>query len=531
MKAKLILSVVFILILQIQLYAQNVGINDDGSTPDNSAMLHVKSANKGLLIPQIALTGVNDAASIPSPATSLLVYNTTDGSGLTPGYYYNSGTPASPVWKALTTAGGLTNFTESNYLYNTKYGVKLLSNNAATDVDFVLSPKGNGSILAQQPDGTTAGGNIRGLKAVDLQMLRNSVSMVASGNYSVTIGSYNTASAANSTAIGYANTASSASSVAIGNINTASGQYSAAIGYANAASGDKSVASGISNTAQSFGETVLGIKATTGAGDPNSFVSTDRLFVIGNGTVSKSDALYILKNGNTTIGGSLTLNGNGSGTSYNFPINRGTNGQVLQTDGAGTTSWISPAGGTVTGVTGTAPIVSSGGNTPAISISAATTSTAGSMSATDKTKLNAQTTGTAIGQMQYWNGTAWVTVATGLAGQLLTVNPSGIPEWQNPSSIKTAYTINPTMTSEGVIFHGVINPNGLFSFEAFEYGTTTSYGNTASTTVYGPGTENHTVESDIISGLTVGSTYHVRLIAQNIFGTFYCNDIAFTYAY
>jgi len=45
-------------------------------------------------------------------------------------------------------------------------------------------------------------------------------------------------------------------------------------------------------------------------------------------------------------------------------------------------------GGSVTGVSGTAPIVSSGGNTPAISISAATTSAAGSMSSADKTKLD-----------------------------------------------------------------------------------------------------------------------------------------------
>jgi len=42
----------------------------------------------------------------------------------------------------------------------------------------------------------------------------------------------------------------------------------------------------------------------------------------------------------------------------------------------------------LTSVTGTAPIVSSGGATPAISISAATTSAAGSMSASDKTKLD-----------------------------------------------------------------------------------------------------------------------------------------------
>jgi hypothetical protein len=45
----------------------------------------------------------------------------------------------------------------------------------------------------------------------------------------------------------------------------------------------------------------------------------------------------------------------------------------------------------VTAVSGTAPIVSSGGTTPAISISAATTSAAGSMSSADKTKLDAIT--------------------------------------------------------------------------------------------------------------------------------------------
>ena len=44
--------------------------------------------------------------------------------------------------------------------------------------------------------------------------------------------------------------------------------------------------------------------------------------------------------------------------------------------------------GTVTSVTGTSPIASSGGTTPAISISAATTSAAGSMSSADKTKLD-----------------------------------------------------------------------------------------------------------------------------------------------
>jgi len=44
--------------------------------------------------------------------------------------------------------------------------------------------------------------------------------------------------------------------------------------------------------------------------------------------------------------------------------------------------------GTVTAVTGTAPIVSSGGTAPAVSITAATTGASGSMSSADKTKLD-----------------------------------------------------------------------------------------------------------------------------------------------
>ena len=52
------------------------------------------------------------------------------------------------------------------------------------------------------------------------------------------------------------------------------------------------------------------------------------------------------------------------------------------------TSAASGSAGGVTSVTGTTPIVSSGGSTPAISISAATTSAAGSMSSADKTKLD-----------------------------------------------------------------------------------------------------------------------------------------------
>lgn len=89
-------------------YAQNVGINATGTAPDASAMLDVSATNKGLLIPRIALTGTTDATTIASPATSLLVYNTATAGSVTPGYYYNSGTPVSPVWTSFSTPSKFT---------------------------------------------------------------------------------------------------------------------------------------------------------------------------------------------------------------------------------------------------------------------------------------------------------------------------------------------------------------------------------------------------------------------------------------
>jgi hypothetical protein len=140
--------------------------------------------------------------------------------------------------------------------------------------------------------------------------------------------------------------------------------------------------------------------------------------------------------------------------------------------------------------------------------------------------------GTTSGDMQYWNGTTWLMLPIGTTGQLLAVNTTGLPEWQNPSSLKSASTNAPTMNAIGVSFNGVVNANGLQTTVAFEYGTSTSYGTIANATP-SPinGATNTSVVSAVITNLTVGTTYHERIITQNIFGTFYGNDITFTYLY
>jgi len=100
MKTKILTSL--LVLLSLGLIAQ-VSINTDGADPDSSAMLDLKSTTKGMLIPRITLTGVNDATTIATPATSLLIYNTATVTGLTPGYYHNSGTTGTPVWTRLAT--------------------------------------------------------------------------------------------------------------------------------------------------------------------------------------------------------------------------------------------------------------------------------------------------------------------------------------------------------------------------------------------------------------------------------------------
>lgn len=73
-----------------------VGINSDGTPPDGSAMLDVKSLVKGFLPPRVALTALNIAGPLVSPASGLFVYNTatagTAPNNVVPGYYCWSGT-------------------------------------------------------------------------------------------------------------------------------------------------------------------------------------------------------------------------------------------------------------------------------------------------------------------------------------------------------------------------------------------------------------------------------------------------------
>jgi predicted metal-dependent hydrolase len=100
MKKKGLIALFAVIAISSLTYGQNVGIGT--ATPDASAKLHVVDANRGLLIPNVAIGNVGVAAPVTAPAVGLLVYNTNAGviGGDGTGFYYWSGTQ----WLKLITA-------------------------------------------------------------------------------------------------------------------------------------------------------------------------------------------------------------------------------------------------------------------------------------------------------------------------------------------------------------------------------------------------------------------------------------------
>ena len=154
-----------------------------------------------------------------------------------------------------------------------------------------------------------------------------------------------------------------------------------------------------------------------------------------------------------------------------LPDTDGNSNQVLTTDGNGVLSWTSPASGGVTSVSGTAPVVSSGGATPAISMAAAASGVPGYLTAADWATFNgkesaltfsaplSRTTNTiSLGTVGVGNGgtgtatapsaaggviyaastSAYGATGAGTSGQSLLSGGAGAPTWGTPATATTA---------------------------------------------------------------------------------------------
>jgi len=211
----------------------------------------------------------------------------------------------------------------------------------------------------------------------------------------------------------------------------------------------------------------------------------------------------------------------GLNTSITGSTNFGTAGQVLTSGGSGATpTWTTPTTGTVTSVTGTSPIVSSGGNTPAISIPAATTSVNGYLTSTDWTTFNgkqaALVSGTNIktvngttllgsgdlGTITYaYGGTGQTTVTTGdllygsatnvwsklgigSTGQILRV-VSGAPAWGTDYT-GTVTSVSGTGTVSGISLSGTVTSSGSLTLGGtLDLSSPPAIGGTAANTITG----------------------------------------------
>jgi len=83
------------------------------------------------------------------------------------------------------------------------------------------------------------------------------------------------------------------------------------------------------------------------------------------------------------------------------------------------------------------------------------------------------------------------------------------------------------VTSSGATLNGSVNPRGAATTYKFDYGTSTSYGNSTTAASAGSGT-SAVNKSANLSGLAASTTYHYRIKATNSTGTSFGADKTFT---
>jgi hypothetical protein len=307
--------IIFISFSSSSAYSQNIGINADGSTPDANAMLDIKAANKGLLIPR---TSTTSRIAIPN-TKGLLVYDTTLNS-----FWYNDGAN----WQQISNGAALNGTT--NYLPKFT-GANTVGNSQIVD---------NGQYIGIGTTNPTAGLNIihdGGIIAKGDTLSANSYSLTETGsgakfiwhpkrgalragfldatygfewddqyigNWSVGLGYDVFAQGISSFAEGFETSAQGSYSFSEGNNCQATRVASIAIGSNAKAEGDYSFAQGNGTTAVGVSSVAMGAgNATQGdysfALGYNSYSGGNYSFAEGNNT--QATGITAVAFGNTTI--------------------------------------------------------------------------------------------------------------------------------------------------------------------------------------------------------------------------------------
>ena len=141
--------------------------------------------------------------------------------------------------------------------------------------------------------------------------------------------------------------------------------------------------------------------------------------------------------------------------------------------------------------------------------------------------------GTVAGEMNYWNGTAWVTVAPGISlpgNQVQTLGfCNGVPTWGPcpavlPTVTTTAvFNITNISGSSG----GAVTSDGGAALSAWGVCWSTSANPTLANSFSQNMVSSYSFSS-ILNGLTANTIYYVRAYATNSVGTAYGNEVSFT---
>lgn len=355
-----------------------------------AALLHAHSASditSGTLDVARGGTGISTAATngqiLIGNGSGFALSSITAGSGI-------SVTPGVGTITIAATGTGITGFTASENTSSpndTVNASRLLVSAASVNADFVIQSKGTGAILAQLSDNTTSGGNKRGTNAVDFQMFRTNANQVASGMRSAIIGGQNNSvSGENSGIFGSAtSTVSGIGSVVLGGtLNTVNTDSSAVVGgsinvidsafcailggYGNTIGGPSNQYTTILGGA---GLNLTGVASFGFNGNNSGLVRGMTVSASRTGIFNNVD-LWITNNDNTprtlrfyeqyNLAGNFPNGSNYVGfrapntiaadVLWTLPNADGTNGQVLQTNGTGTLSWVT-AGGAWGSIAGT----------------------------------------------------------------------------------------------------------------------------------------------------------------------------------
>lgn len=245
--------------------------------------------------------------------TAIGLYNLGGGNSLTswvevdPLFEIGNGTSPSARSNAFTILknGTITAPSLTNALITTA-GAKALitkeyaeANLVSTGLELLNEGSGTGWRLKGRNPG--AYGNI-GSNAVDFSTSQNLIDIGALGTYSFAAGRDTRAQGGISTAMGTNTVASGDSSTALGAYTNATGLAATSMGYYSNATGLYSLAAGFDTRANAYMSSAIGA-FNLGGGNATTWVATDPLFEIGNGTNGlRANAVTVLKNGNVGIG-------------------------------------------------------------------------------------------------------------------------------------------------------------------------------------------------------------------------------------